>query len=51
MSNSDKNVTFRSIAVLGAGGTMGKGIARSAAVAEIPVHDDLAVVFRGTSGA
>jgi 3-hydroxyisobutyrate dehydrogenase len=55
MSDSDKNVTIRSIAVLGAGGTMGKGIARNAAAAELPVHawnrtaaklDDLA----GTAG-
>jgi 3-hydroxyisobutyrate dehydrogenase len=55
MSNSDKNVTIKSIAVLGAGGTMGKGMARNAAAAEIPVHawnrtaaklDDLA----GTAG-
>jgi 3-hydroxyisobutyrate dehydrogenase len=38
MSDSDKNVTIKSIAVLGAGGTMGKGIARSAAAAEFPVH-------------
>jgi 3-hydroxyisobutyrate dehydrogenase len=38
MSDSDKNVTIRSIAVLGAGGTMGNGIARNAAAAEIPVH-------------
>ena len=38
MSDSDKNVTIRSIAVLGAGGTMGKGMARNAAAAEIPVH-------------
>jgi 3-hydroxyisobutyrate dehydrogenase len=37
MSNSDKNVTIKSIAVLGAGGTMGKGIARNAA-AEFPVR-------------
>jgi 3-hydroxyisobutyrate dehydrogenase len=56
MSDSDKNVSIRSIAVLGAGGTMGKGIARNAAAAEFSVHawnrtaaklDDLA----GTAGA
>jgi 3-hydroxyisobutyrate dehydrogenase len=38
MSNSEKSVSIRSMAVLGAGGTMGKGIARNAAAAEIPVH-------------
>lgn len=38
MNDSDKNVTIRSIAVLGAGGTMGKGIARNAAAADIAVH-------------
>ena len=38
MSDTDKNVTIKSIAVLGAGGTMGRGIARNAAAAEIPVH-------------
>lgn len=38
MSNSDTNVTIKSIAVLGAGGTMGRGIARNAAAATIPVH-------------
>jgi 3-hydroxyisobutyrate dehydrogenase len=38
MSDSDKTVTIRAVAVLGAGGTMGRGIARNAAAAEIPVH-------------
>jgi 3-hydroxyisobutyrate dehydrogenase len=38
MSNSDKNVAIKSVAVLGAGGTMGRGIARNAAAATIPVH-------------
>lgn len=38
MSDSDKNVTIKSIAVLGAGGIMGRGMARNAAAAEIPVH-------------
>src|SRR4051794_9032574 len=38
MNDSDKKVTIRSIAVLGAGGTMGRGIARNAAAAELPVH-------------
>jgi 3-hydroxyisobutyrate dehydrogenase len=38
MSNTDKNVTIKSIAVLGAGGTMGKGMARNAAAATIPVQ-------------
>ena len=38
MSDSDKNVTIKSIAVLGAGGTMGQGMARNVAAAGIPVH-------------
>lgn len=38
MSDSHENVTIRSVAVLGAGGTMGKGMAGNAAAAEIPVH-------------
>jgi 3-hydroxyisobutyrate dehydrogenase len=38
MSDSDKNVTIKSIAVLGAGGTMGRGMTRNAAAAAIPVH-------------
>jgi 3-hydroxyisobutyrate dehydrogenase len=33
MNDTDKNVTIKSIAVLGAGGTMGRGIARNAALA------------------
>ena len=59
MNDSHKKVTIKPAAVLGAGGTMGWGMARSAAAAEIPVHawnrtaaklddaDDLAVLFRG----
>ncbi len=55
MNDSGKNVTIGSIALLGAGGTMGKGMARNAALAELPVRawnrtaaklDDLA----GTAG-
>jgi 3-hydroxyisobutyrate dehydrogenase len=38
MSDSHENITIRSVAVLGAGGTMGKGMARNAAAAEILVH-------------
>jgi 3-hydroxyisobutyrate dehydrogenase len=38
MNDSEKNVTIRSMAVLGAGGTMGKGIGRNAALAGIPVR-------------
>jgi 3-hydroxyisobutyrate dehydrogenase len=38
MNDSDKNVTIRSVAVLGAGGTMGRGIARNAAAADLAVH-------------
>jgi predicted amino acid dehydrogenase len=35
MNDSGKNVTTGSVAVLGAGGTMGKGIARDVAAAEL----------------
>jgi 3-hydroxyisobutyrate dehydrogenase len=38
MNDSGENVTVRSIAVLGAGGTMGRGIARNAASAELQVR-------------
>ncbi|HXF30282.1 MAG TPA: NAD(P)-dependent oxidoreductase [Solirubrobacterales bacterium] len=38
MNDSLKSVTIRSVAVLGAGGTMGKGMARNAAAAQIPVR-------------
>lgn len=38
MSNPEKSVTIKSVAVLGAGGTMGRGIALNAAAAEISVH-------------
>jgi 3-hydroxyisobutyrate dehydrogenase len=38
MSDSHKNETIKAVAVLGAGGTMGKGMARNAAAAQIPVH-------------
>ncbi|MBN9624365.1 MAG: NAD(P)-dependent oxidoreductase, partial [Actinobacteria bacterium] len=38
MSDSHETDTVRAVAVLGAGGTMGRGIARNAAVAELPVH-------------
>jgi 3-hydroxyisobutyrate dehydrogenase len=38
MNDSGKNVTIGSLAVLGAGGTMGRGIARNAAAAGIPVR-------------
>jgi 3-hydroxyisobutyrate dehydrogenase len=38
MNDSHKNVTIKSVAVLGAGGTMGRGMARNAAAAGIPVQ-------------
>jgi 3-hydroxyisobutyrate dehydrogenase len=38
MNDSHEKVTIRPVAVLGAGGTMGQGMARNAAAAEIPVH-------------
>jgi len=38
MSNSHENAEIKAVAVLGAGGTMGQGIARNVAAAEIPVH-------------
>lgn len=38
MNDPHENVTIRPVAVLGAGGTMGQGMARNAAAAEIPVH-------------
>src|ERR1700742_3985355 len=53
MTNADETVTIRAVAILGAGGTMGHGMARNAAAADIPVHawnrtaaklDDLAEV-------
>lgn len=53
MTNADETVTIKAVALLGAGGTMGHGMARNAAAADIPVHawnrtaaklDDLAAV-------
>jgi 3-hydroxyisobutyrate dehydrogenase len=38
MSDSHENVNARAIAVLGAGGTMGRGMARSAAAVDIPTQ-------------
>jgi 3-hydroxyisobutyrate dehydrogenase len=38
MSNSHEDAKIRSVALLGAGGTMGKGMARNAAAAQIPVR-------------
>jgi 3-hydroxyisobutyrate dehydrogenase len=38
MSDSHKNVTINAVAVLGAGGTMGRGIARNAAAAGLTVR-------------
>ncbi len=38
MSNPHEDVAIRAVAVLGAGGTMGKGMARNAAAADLPVH-------------
>jgi 3-hydroxyisobutyrate dehydrogenase len=38
MNDSHENVTTNTVALLGAGGTMGQGMARNAALAEIPVH-------------
>jgi 3-hydroxyisobutyrate dehydrogenase len=38
MNNPHEDVTIKAVAVLGAGGTMGKGMARNAAAAEVPVH-------------
>lgn len=38
MSDSHENLKIKSVALLGAGGTMGKGMARNAAAAHIPVH-------------
>jgi 3-hydroxyisobutyrate dehydrogenase len=53
MNNPHEDVAIKAVAVLGAGGTMGKGMARNAAAANLPVHawnrtasklDDLAEV-------
>ena len=49
MSDSHEKVATRFVAVLGAGGTMGQGMARNAAAAAHP-EDDLAILFRGTAG-
>jgi len=38
MNNPHEDVAIRAVAVLGAGGTMGKGMARNAAAADLPVH-------------
>jgi 3-hydroxyisobutyrate dehydrogenase len=38
MNNSHEDVTIKAIALLGAGGTMGKGMVRNAAAAGLPVH-------------
>jgi 3-hydroxyisobutyrate dehydrogenase len=38
MNDSHENVAIKAVAVLGAGGTMGKGMARNAAAASLPVH-------------
>ena len=38
MSDSHETVNLKSIAILGAGGTMGRGMARNAAAAGIPTH-------------
>lgn len=38
MSESHEDVAIKAVAVLGAGGTMGKGMARNAAAADVPVH-------------
>jgi 3-hydroxyisobutyrate dehydrogenase len=38
MTDSHRNATIKAVAVLGAGGTMGRGMARNAAAAGIPVH-------------
>jgi 3-hydroxyisobutyrate dehydrogenase len=38
MSDSHESVTTKAVAVLGAGGTMGRGIARNAAAAGLPVR-------------
>jgi 3-hydroxyisobutyrate dehydrogenase len=37
-SRENENENVRAVAVLGAGGTMGRGIARNAAAADIPTH-------------
>jgi 3-hydroxyisobutyrate dehydrogenase len=38
MTKTDETVTIRAVTILGAGGTMGQGMARNAAAADIPVH-------------
>jgi 3-hydroxyisobutyrate dehydrogenase len=38
MTKTDETVTIRAVAILGAGGTMGQGMARNAAAADIPVN-------------
>jgi 3-hydroxyisobutyrate dehydrogenase len=38
MTKPDGSVTIKAVAILGAGGTMGQGMARNAAAADIPVH-------------
>jgi 3-hydroxyisobutyrate dehydrogenase len=38
MTNTDETVTIKAVAILGAGGMMGQGLARNAAAADIPVN-------------
>src|ERR1700742_400854 len=38
MTKTDGSVTIKAVAILGAGGMMGQGMARNAAAADIPVH-------------
>jgi 3-hydroxyisobutyrate dehydrogenase len=38
MTKTDEIVTIKAVAILGAGGMMGQGMARNAAAADIPVH-------------
>jgi 3-hydroxyisobutyrate dehydrogenase len=38
MTKPDGSVTIKAVAILGAGGMMGQGMARNAAAADIPVH-------------
>ena len=38
MTNPHESESVKAVALLGAGGTMGKGMARNAAAADLPIH-------------